>query len=281
MLGDLSACLTPGNQITFAKHADTAGDGADLSCVVENGDPSCPGDEGLVAKCDVVSSNELDAGDCVQMKLTISGETAQLGVGAAQTQSKAGPGCALNCLSGPSCAPCNGGPPTEIECLTRTPGFWGTHPHITEQFLPVTVCGQPLQVTGAGVCNSSTEAMCVAPGQESRANRSYAQLVRQLTAAKLNLAATEDNGGFCGNEIAARIVECEGFCGANANMISASGCIEDLTAFNESLDSFPVTPSPFDSPGPADPTACRQANGNGVLIGASCVPAGPAVRKKP
>ncbi len=269
VLGDLSACLTQGNQITFEKHADSAGNGADLDCVVEDGDPSCPADEGLVAKCDV-GGNDLAPGDCVQMKLTIAGETAQLGVGAIQVQSKAGPDCALNCFLGPSCDPCDGEPPTD-ECLTRTPGFWGTHPHITDQFLPVTVCGEELDVTDAGSCDSATEAMCVSPGRESKRNRAYAQLVRQLTAAKLNLNATAANGGFCGGDIFARIAECENlYCDENQKTISGSGCIEDLAGFNESLDSFAVTPSPFDSPGPADPTQCRAANGNGVVIGGSC-----------
>ncbi len=33
------------------------------------------------------------------------------------------------------------------------------------------------------------------------------------------------------------------------------------------MDTFTVTPAPFDSPGPADPTQCRAANGNGIVIG--------------
>lgn len=277
VLGDLSACLNPTAQITFEKHADSAGDGADLICVVEDGDPSCPADEGLVAKCDV-GGNALLPGDCVQMKLSIAGETVDLGAGAIQVQSKAGPGCALNCLLGPSCEPCDGGPPPSDECLTRTPGFWGTHPHITDRFLPVTACGEDLTTVDAGSCDSATEAMCVSPGRESKKNRAYAQLVRQLTAAKLNLAATAANGGFCGGAIDTRIAECEAlYCNAKQKEISGSGCIEDLAAFNESLDTFAVTPPPFDRPGPADPTDCRQANGNGVLIGGSCVAAAPTV----
>lgn len=270
VLGDLSACLTPSNQITFAKHADSAGDGADLSCVVQNGDPACAPDEGEVAKCDISGANPLDPGDCVQMRLTIAGETAQLGAGAAQAQSKAGPDCAANCLLGPSCQPCDEPPPDS--CLTRTPGFWGTHPHITDLFLPVTVCGESLETTDAGSCDSAAEAMCVSPGRESKLNRAYAQLVRQLAAAKLNLAATAANGGFCQGDIETRIAECETLCGASQSTISSSGCIEDLAGFNESLDTFPMTPAPFDSPGPADPTQCRAANGNGVVIGTGCTP---------
>ena len=61
----------------------------------------------------------------------------------------------------------------------------------------------------AGTCDSSSEALCVAPGRESNRNRDYAQLVRQLTAAKLNLAATTANGGFCGGNIHTKIDQCE------------------------------------------------------------------------
>ncbi len=268
LLGDLSLCLAPGNDITFEKLADTAGDGADLSCVVQQGDPSCsPNPGGQVAKCDVVDTNPLDPGDCVQMRLTIAGETAQLGVGATQTQSKAGPDCTGgSCIRGPSCEPCDGEPPGD-ECLTRTPGFWGTHPHITELFVPVTVCGNPITQTPAGTCDSSSEAMCVSPGRESKRNRAYAQLVRQLTAVKLNLAATAANGGFCGGNIQNKIDQCEGLCGENQKTISESGCIDELAGFNETQDTFTITPAPFDSPGPADPTQCRAANGNGIVIG--------------
>lgn len=267
VLGDLSACLNPGNEITFEKHADSAGDGAALSCVVENGDPSCAGEEGKVAKCDVDDSNPLDPGDCVQMELTVAGETAGLGAGAIQVQSKAGPACAINCLLGPSCQPCD--PGQGDACLTRTPGFWGTHPHITGLFLPVTVCGEELSTTDAGSCASATEAMCVAPGKESKKNSAYAQLVRQLTAAKLNLAATAANGGSCAaSDIEDRIAECEAlYCSGKQSEISGSGCIEDLTGFNESLDTLPLTPAPFDRPGPAQPGECQEANGNGLVIG--------------
>jgi hypothetical protein len=268
LLGDLSACLAPGNDITFEKLGDTAGDGADLVCVVEDGDPSCdPNPGGQVAKCDVVDTNPLDPGDCVQMRLTIAGETAQLGAGALLTQSKAGPDCTDgSCILGPSCEPCDGEPGGD-ECLTRTPGFWGTHPHIADLFVPVTVCGNPIVQTDSGTCDSSSEAMCVSPGRESKRNRAYAQLVRQLTAAKLNLAATAVNGGFCGGNIQTKISRCEELCGEDQKTISESGCIDELAGFNETQDTFSVTPSPFDSPGPANPTQCRAANGNGIVIG--------------
>ena len=224
-------------------------------------DGSCGGI--FVAKCD---ETELDPGECLEMTIQIPGEENGPGLGAAFVVSKESGDCNSSCIEGPSCDPCDR-PPDEIECLTRTPGFWGTHPHITEEFLPVTICGEALTITDAGSCDSATEALCVSPGRESRGNQQYAQLVRQLTAAKLNLAASQANGVFCGEAIETRIGECEALCGASKKAISASGCIEDLAAFNESMDGLIPTPPPFDSPGPADSRQCRQANGNGTVIG--------------
>ncbi len=266
-LPGLGSCLTAAQSISLVQVGGFGN--ATLVCGVSEKDPSCDifGDKGtdFVAKCDVAGGSNLDPGECVVMRLSIAGEQPTLGAGAAMTVTKAGRDCKTDCILGPSCEPCNGG--REDECLTRTPGFWGTHPHITQNFLPVTVCGKPLTTASAGSCTSATEAMCVAPGKESKQNRAYAQLVRQLTAAKLNLAATAANNGFCGDAIAPRIAQCEALCGASQAVISGSGCIEDLEAFNESQDTFPVTPAPFDSPGPANPSECQQANGNGLVIG--------------
>jgi len=222
------------------------------------------------ARCDVSTGSSLDTGECVKIRITIPGEVPGLGsgaVGAATTQESF---CDESCMLGPSCDVCE--EPKPGACLTRTPGFWGTHPHITGQFLNgLTVCRQALTTTAAGTCNSVTEALCVAPGRESRGNPAYASLVRQLAAAKLNLAAS---GNGCGPEIAARIAQCEALCGASQQTISASGCIEDLERFNESQDTVPITPPPFDSPGPAQPTQCQTANGNGIVIGPSCTAGG-------
>ncbi len=270
-LPGLGECLNEGQQVTFshlithAQNTSLAG----LACVVERNDPSCrirgrpAGD--FMAKCDIATGN-VEAGKCVVAQLTIAGEKPTLGPGAASTITKASNECGTDCILGPSCEPCSQPPPAD-ECLTRTPGFWGTHPHITNRFLPVTVCGKTLAMVLAGTCDSASEALCVAPGSESKTNRAYAQLVRQLTAAKLNLNATAANDGKCDSAVDARIAQCEALCGADHATISDSGCIEDLTAFNESLDSFTSTPPPFDSPGPAQPKECNKANGNGRVIG--------------
>ena len=162
-------------------------------------------------------------------------------------------------------------------CLTRTPGFWGTHPHVTEEFLDITVCGKTIDNTNAGNGSSSAEAMCMS-GQDAKkagTNMHYLQLVRQLTAAKLNIAASATNEGTCdtvgGVDIDALIERCEsltlcGDTGAKAGkQIAASGCIEQLDAFNNSEDTLDVF-GPFVTPGPADPTECQEANGNNVVV---------------
>jgi len=265
-LPSLGSCLNPEQDVTLTQVGGFAA--ATLSCGVSEKDPSCDlfGDAGsdYVAKCDVSDGSNLDPGECVVMRLTIAGEQPTLGAGAVTTITKAGPECIADCILGPSCQPCVT-PPME-ECLTRTAGFWGTHPHVTQLFLPVTACGE-LTVVEAGSCDSATEALCVAPGKEAKKEGAYAQLVRQLTAAKLNLAASAANGGFCSAQATATIAGCEALCDAGAKAIAASGCIEALAAFNESQDTFPTTPPPFDRPGPANPAECREANGNGLVIG--------------
>ncbi len=267
----VGTCLEPGQDIQISQSGGF--DNAQLECVTDDGDPLC----GIVtntgvdwfARCVIVGPSSLDAMECVTMRLSIAGEMPTLGPGAALTITKASsPDCARNCILGPACVRCDDPPPPPgDECLTRTAGFWGTHPHITGLYRPITVCGEPLSLLEAGSCESVTEALCVAPGRELRKNRAYAQLVRQLAAAKLNLNATAAFGGDCGEEIAARIAECETLCGAGQSVISNSGCIEDLANFNQSLDTFATTPGPFVSPGPANPEECQEANGNGLVIG--------------
>lgn len=102
-------------------------------------------------------------------------------------------------------------------CLTHTPGFWDAHPHVTGQYLDIEVCGKIIDNTEAGNVSSSAEAMCMSGVDAIKAtpptNMHYLQLVRQLTAAKLNIAASATDGGTCdsvgGVNIDALIVRCE------------------------------------------------------------------------
>lgn len=274
-LPGLGSCLTPTQSVSFAQVGGVVN--AMLECGVGAQDPSCdvsgtPGSD-FVAKCNVAENNDLDPGECVTMQLSIAGETPTLGKGAASTVTKAGNACTTDAICGPACD-CGGD--SEQSCLTRSPGFWGHHPAIAEQYLPITVCGVPLTTTSPATCSSVTEALCVSPGLEANRkldrNPAYAQLVRQLAAAKLNLAASAANGGSCESQLAAaRIAQCEALCGANKTVINKSDCIADLDEFNNSLDTFAVTPPPFDAPGSADPGPCQGATGNSIVINKKCL----------
>jgi hypothetical protein len=241
------------------------------------GDGSCfdgSTSQSFVAKCD---NTTLVAGQCLTMTVSIPGEENKPGLGTAVLVSKESTECNASCLAGPSCQPCDDGN-GEDECLTRTRGFWGTHPHIIKgdderslNLLPILVCGKEQTVTDAGSCGTS-EALCT-NAQDRRGNEPSLTLVAQLTAAKLNLEATAlvsdgacSDWEFNGQGIQAWIDECEAaFCAEQKQAISESGCIEALDAFNNSEDTgFDQTPEPFNRPGPALVQECQEARGNRI-----------------
>lgn len=294
-LGGVDSCLSAENTVSGSCACSS---GSSASCSVNPtvvlGDGSCfdsggdPNPQSFVAKCD---NTNLLPGDCIEMTLTIAGELTDLGLGTSIVVDKEANTCTSSCVAGPACGDDRCDEDTDgEECLTRTIGFWGTHPWITNNYVPVTVCGKSLGCSGAddgesnpaclaGTCDSVMEGLCSVPGQELPSNQAYVTLVRQLTAAKLNLNATAalSEGGTCStwsyNEktIQEWIAFCEGKCGANKSEISNSGCIEALDAFNNSLDTgFAVTPAPFDRPpvddhgniSGADHSQCSLAQGN-------------------
>ena len=274
-LAGSGGCVSEDHQITLTQTGGFAAAG--LSCTGSTQDNFCG--QSQVAKCDVVSGN-LDDGECVEVELTIAGEEVGVGPGAISVLSKAATNCVESPILGPSCDICDGdgAPHPGNECLTRTIGFWGTHPHITDDYLAVTVCGEDLTVFQPGSCDSAGEALCSTPAFELRSNPLYVTLVRQLAAAKLNLAATADlvSGGACagfeqnGESIQEILAHCDSpeICNANKRAIGNSGCIEAIDAFNNSQDiGFDVTPEPFDRPGPANPSQCRGARFDRIVIG--------------
>jgi hypothetical protein len=103
----------------------------------------------FVAKCD---STSINPGDCFEMTLQIVGEANRLGLGSAISIEKGGNTCFYNCMQGLSCC---GETPGEDWCLTRTIGFWGTQPWITNDYTPVEVCGRWLHCGGAANAKSS------------------------------------------------------------------------------------------------------------------------------
>ncbi len=230
---------------------------------------------GDVVKCDVIPDDFGKAGECTTISIVISGEP-PVGIGLSAVGTKAGNDCQAGEILGPSCEPCDV-PPDGEECLTRTAGFWGTHPHITDLFIPIEVCGLALTTIDAATEGSAIEDLCVAPGKERRGTDKSVQqlqLFRQLAAAKLNLNATAANAGSCDETLVEALSTC-GFddlasleaalCFADGATISESGCIEAIDDFNNAQDTLQPPPAPFDSPGPADPTNCRAATGNGFV----------------
>lgn len=161
----------------------------------------------------------------------------------------------------------------EEGCLTRTPGYWGTHPTITQDVLDdmtVTSCGLTLTETEAEVQASATEDIC-SVGTDWRAYGSpqEAQLVRQCAAAALNIAVSADLGFECTALSEARFDQC---CGsAEACAAVPSGCIEDLDRFNNSRDTITREGSELNlchelgESCAAQPGECQDAKGNGFI----------------
>jgi hypothetical protein len=262
-----ASCVSQGSQVTGRCSNGTGFVLGDGSCF--DGSTS----NSFIAKCD---GTNLAPGQCLTMTINIAGENTGLGLGAAVVVDKESNTCTSSCIAGPSCAACDTQEDGD-QCLTRTRGFWGTHPHIASQFLPVTVCGETINTTEAGACSTS-EALCTS-ANDYKKNPEYLTLVAQLTAAKLNLNATAalgESGASCASypRIGERTIQefiqyCEtNFCGASKAAISGSTCLELLDAFNNSQDvGFETTPAPFDAPGPAQPAQCQAARGNNKAIG--------------
>jgi hypothetical protein len=169
-------------------------------------------------------------------------------------------------------------------CLSRTPGFWGNHPFLIESsdprsldLLPLDVCGTSLTSVAAGSTVSTTEAICSVGTDGKILGPQETQLIRQCTAALLNVKATKELGGSCegaflpGGTITAGLTElldacCDGdsVCtGASVPGFTIGSCIDQVDAFN-STESNTVT-FPFDT-GPADSSICRASKGNGVVV---------------
>ncbi len=289
-------CMSEVNFVGGTCTCVPTGGGCSVDPNIVLGDGSCFDPTDPVAKCD---NTELPVGSCIEMVLQLAGESNLPGLGAGIVISKESTDCNASCLKGPSCEPCLP-PPGGEECLTRTLGFWGTHPWITNDYDPVTVCKNDLVCDGADdgesnpsceahECNSIMEGLGSIGGELSKA-QSYIAMVKQLTAAKLNLNATAAlvDGATCsdfeyqGKSIQAWIETCELLCNKSQSQISTSGCIEALDAFNNSEDvGFPVTPAPFDRPplddhgniSGADPSAFQDSHSGGYVIGRN-VPGG-------
>jgi hypothetical protein len=185
-------------------------------------------------------------------------------------------------------------------CFSRTPGYWGTHPQVTQQVLNengggLLVCGINLTTTLAfggknlgklGPPYSTTEDLCGTGGPDFKpvgTSPQQLQLIRQCTSAALNLVAT-GKGNLTGGEnicdvsdpligpafnsccIGTAAVPAICYIGAKPAAIDASGCIGILDAFNNQFEGTDFTTVGLTN-SPAEPLQCQIANGNGDVNG--------------
>lgn len=263
-LPSLAGCLGAEDNIQIEQTAGS--ESASLTCNVGSSDAVCDitAEGNLVADCVLDGGEELSQGECVEVTMTVPGDSTPTGATLALTAADGEETCASDCLTGPTCDPAA----ADAGCFSRGAGFWATHPGDADMFLPITVCGVDLNTVDLDpACQSVTEALCVAPGDETNqndngGNNAYASLVRKLAAAKLNLAATDFLAGSCDPSIQDRIDECEALCGADHKTIASSGCLGDLSRFNKSNGALHLPES-----SEADPEFCLEAIHDGVVIG--------------
>jgi hypothetical protein len=150
-------------------------------------------------------------------------------------------------------------------------------------FLPVESCGLEVDTFSEAV-----QDMCFSGRDVDRSTGSspqQLQLIRQCTAAAINLAATDYFDGDCGSTVPymgdGNILDrieycCEELCtaGEAGRVISNSGCIEDLDAFNnywdefDPLDNTELCPNEMlgtEEPCAADSEQCSDATGDGYV----------------
>lgn len=168
-------------------------------------------------------------------------------------------------------------------CISRTPGYWGTHPTQTDSVLDggLLVCGLTLTAAAnfPSTANSAVEDLCE-NNLDARPNHTsdqQLQLIRQCTAAALNLTLSGNGGGITAGEaacsafpnIATTFTNCcvgpTSTCdsGASVATINNSGCITTLDAFNNQFDTVSF-PTGFVNEN-AEPTECSIATGNGFV----------------
>jgi hypothetical protein len=161
-------------------------------------------------------------------------------------------------------------------CITRTPGFWGNRSNITAQYLNLEVCGVTLDNVEKGSETSATEAICsVGKDHKLQESPQMAQLIRQCTAAALNIAVSTEEGGSCESESNIGMVynnccDAESICTGVDEGMSINECIYQLDEFNNSMDT--LDSDVFDSLGRAQNRKCRKSRNNGTVVTPASAP---------
>jgi len=173
------------------------------------------------------------------------------------------------------------------EEICRTPGFWGTHAgiekarsqNITQQVISkvgaLTVCGQTIDDTVVGSCDSAVEAICVSVKGEGQR-----QLVRQLTAAALNCIMSSGNANCSGVSIDQTFADCNKVCqGIPVAGLDIGKCIGAIDCFNNGgqyKDGFCQTGTCSDNDKPCNEDNLSQCGTSNPFLaflnGTSCIP---------
>jgi hypothetical protein len=258
-------------------------DFGDLAPMGETGDEVClevPGDSTATA-C-------VGLGDtCICQDMPAENTSSVATATCAQTQDNACDQTNSNCDDTAEVACTSGG------CLTRTPGFWCNRPLATKYIIDsdgLMPCGIELTNVTPMTDGSAIENL---PGVGDHRcvediKPQHLQLLRQCTAAALNIQATELADGDCTTEFSDPVLGdigeiydtcctsqdfCTGVSGTNGQR---AACIGVLDEFNNEMfggneldfpSDFPTSngegePGWF-PPGRADAMSCREANGNG------------------
>jgi hypothetical protein len=233
-------------------------------------DPTCPADQGAATLVPLNPPNPFNVPAGGQVQLTGLTPAPPLTANACNTVSVT---CTIESTGETLMDSANAVCPGAGEgCLTRTPGFWGNHPAITSQFLNVEVCGVTIDNVLANDVTSAIEAICSVGRDGQILGPQLTQLVRQCTAAALNIAASGEGGGNCSSEFPNLDAQMAACCGAQSACtgdpsegFTVNSCIEILDAFNNSSDTLAPF-GPFVSPGPADSSVCRDSRNNGVVV---------------
>jgi hypothetical protein len=305
------SCETPGLDIV-KRCIDGDGDGADESVEVEV-TSNASTNEPFYTDCDVTDTFHIDI-PCAELDslpgtdVPVTPDNYALGSDDSQVSTGdlpafTAPSCntaSVSCLD-PAGAPvvreavpveCT--PPT-LGCLTRTPGFWGNRPDITARFVlpgeggPLEVCG--LELDNVGFDNnkgdpvdpvpasidptlSAVEAICSVGKDHKIMGEQETQLVRQCTAAALNFAVSEQEGGDCSsteNPYGVAISDAmDACCDASSACTGApttytiNECIGIIDWFNNSTDTLAT--DIFSGLGAADSYNCVRSRNNKTVV---------------
>ncbi len=166
--------------------------------------------------------------------------------------------------------------PVAAGCFTRSPGFWGNHPNITQEVITdaggvLNVCGVPINNVGTGA-GSAIQDICSHPNDKKDTKPIKMSLIRSCMVAALNLAASsnQQNSPALDCNVAQPGIGalydtcCNQLCPSGDTSLGGQtleSCQTTLDAFNNAFEATNC-PSGSSCPPGASPGTCQQANGD-------------------